>query len=72
MVDKVQAEELRQLAVSSPATQLSVLATDGGFQFLYPPQKRPFAHPHPPENQYHETFGLSFFPGAVGNFSSDV
>jgi len=29
---------LDRIVVSSPATQLSVLATDGGFQFLYPDQ----------------------------------
>ena len=38
MVDKVQVEERRQIVVSSPATQLSVLATDGRLQFLYPDQ----------------------------------
>ena len=35
---KSQAQEQGQFVVSSPATQLSVLATDGGFQFLYPDQ----------------------------------
>jgi hypothetical protein len=62
-----------KIVVSNAATQLSVWATDGGFQFLYPDQnvRMDTLTPSRKSLPFYETFGLSLSLGAVGNFNVD-